>query len=263
MPPPDALLVWHKTSDLVPHRMLHRGWTEFMKLYYAPGTSAVGIRVLLEEIGKPYEVVLLDLAAREQYQPPFPRLIPSPRCRPSSGTRSVLTEFGAIARWLARTHPEAGCCRGTPKRGSCDGALDYVVGTVHMRGFSRMIVPMAFGPEAHHAESSLPDEASRQEVSRSSMLALPARLTLWAATAMRIRHCFTSNAGPNSSLYLLPPNCKRHYDDEEASGGRAGACRRPIEYRASLIRKSRSVRSSKGDPQAHGKSEIKGRSPIC
>jgi glutathione S-transferase len=38
-----------------------------MKLYYAPGTSAVGIRVLLEEIGKPYEIVPVNLRAGEQY----------------------------------------------------------------------------------------------------------------------------------------------------------------------------------------------------
>jgi glutathione S-transferase len=42
-----------------------------MKLFYAPGTSAVGIRVLLEEIGNPYEVVTINLRGGEQYQPPF------------------------------------------------------------------------------------------------------------------------------------------------------------------------------------------------
>jgi glutathione S-transferase len=89
-----------------------------MKLYYALGTSAVGIRVLLEEIGKPYEVALLDLAAREQYQPAFSSINPKskvPALIRNDG--SVLTEFGAIARWLARTNDEASrgqarACRG-------------------------------------------------------------------------------------------------------------------------------------------------------
>ena len=56
-----------------------------MKLYYAPGTSAVGIRVLLEEIGKPYEVALLDLAARGHYQSAFTSINPkskAPDARP-------------------------------------------------------------------------------------------------------------------------------------------------------------------------------------
>ena len=56
-----------------------------MKLYHAPGTSAVGIRILLEEIGKPYEVVLLDLAAREQYQPAFSSINPKSKVPTSSG----------------------------------------------------------------------------------------------------------------------------------------------------------------------------------
>ena len=32
-----------------------------MKLYYSPGACSLGIHVLLEEIGKPYEAELVDL----------------------------------------------------------------------------------------------------------------------------------------------------------------------------------------------------------
>ena len=125
-----------------------------VRLYYAPGTSAVGIRVLLEEIGKPYDVVLLDLAAREQYQPAFSSINPKskvPTLIRSDG--SVLTEFGAIARWLARTNSEAALLPQDPDgEARATELLDYVVGTVHMRGFSRVIVPMAFGLEAQHED---------------------------------------------------------------------------------------------------------------
>src|SRR6476469_4111420 len=117
-----------------------------MKLYYAPGTSAVGIRVLLEEIGKPYEVVPVDLRAGEQYQPAF--IAVNPKSKVPTLVRddnSVLTEFGAIARWLARTNPEAALLPAEAEARATE-LLDYVVGTVHMRGFSRMIVPAAFGP---------------------------------------------------------------------------------------------------------------------
>jgi glutathione S-transferase len=110
-----------------------------MKLYYAPGTSAVGIRVLLEEIGKPYQVVALNLRAGEQYQPPFVSI--NPKSKVPTLVRddnSVLTEFGAIARWLARTNQEAGLLPADPEREArATELLDYVVGTVHMRGFSR------------------------------------------------------------------------------------------------------------------------------
>ena len=213
MPPPDALLVWHKTSDLVPHRMLHRGWTEFMKLYYAPGTSAVGIRVLLEEIGKPYEVALLDLAAREQYQPAFSSINPKskvPTLIRNDG--SVLTEFGAIACWLARTHPEAALLPQDPdSEARAIELLDYVVGTVHMRGFSRMIVPMAFGPEAHHAEVV----ATGRGMAAKGFEVIDAGLAGKAYVVGRYSYAdsalFYVERWAERFSIPLPPNCKRHY----------------------------------------------------
>ena len=37
-----------------------------MKYYFAPGTCSIGVRVVLEEIGKPYEAVKVDFANRAQ-----------------------------------------------------------------------------------------------------------------------------------------------------------------------------------------------------
>ncbi len=81
-----------------------------MKLYWGPHTCAIGIHVLLEEIGKPYETEKLDVgggggATRLQ---PFAAVNPKgkvPTLVCDDGT--VLTEFGAIAIWLARTNPES------------------------------------------------------------------------------------------------------------------------------------------------------------
>ena len=42
-----------------------------MKLYYAPGACSLGIHVLLEEIGKPYDLQKVDLQGREQYRGGF------------------------------------------------------------------------------------------------------------------------------------------------------------------------------------------------
>src|ERR1700726_4233198 len=100
-----------------------------MKLYYAPGTSAVGIRIILEEMGRPYEVAMLDLAAREQYQPSFSAINPKskvPTLIRDDG--SVLTEFGAIARWLASTNPDAALLPQDPEsEARAIELLDYVV----------------------------------------------------------------------------------------------------------------------------------------
>ncbi len=42
-----------------------------MKLYYAPGACSLGIHVLLEEIGKPYDLQKVDLQKGEQYRGGF------------------------------------------------------------------------------------------------------------------------------------------------------------------------------------------------
>ena len=79
-----------------------------MKLYYMPGACSIGIHVLLEEIGKPYDVHKVDGAKQEQYGPDFVALNPKskvPTLQRDDG--SVLTEFPAIAVWLARKNPEA------------------------------------------------------------------------------------------------------------------------------------------------------------
>ena len=124
-----------------------------MKLYYMPGACSLGIHVLLEEIGKPYDVHKVDGAKQEQYGPEFVAL--NPKSKVPTLVRdggSVLTEFPAIAVWLARKNPEAGLLPA-----DADGeaqaleAMDYAVSTMHMQGFSRMFRPMNFAPtEADH-----------------------------------------------------------------------------------------------------------------
>src|SRR5260370_40807128 len=70
-----------------------------MKLYYAPGVCSIGIHVLLEEIGKPYQLELVNLREGAQFKPPFTGVSPKGKV-PALGRDdgSVLTEFPAIAR---------------------------------------------------------------------------------------------------------------------------------------------------------------------
>ena len=80
-----------------------------MKLFYAPGACSIGIHVLLEEIGKPYEPVLLNTKEGAQFKQEFTSINPKskvPTLQRDDG--SVLTEYPAIAYWLAASNPEAG-----------------------------------------------------------------------------------------------------------------------------------------------------------
>jgi glutathione S-transferase len=124
-----------------------------VELYYAPGACSIGIHVLLDEIGKPYQLKKLNFAEREQYGPDFTKI--NPKSKVPTLVRddgSVVTEFPAIATYLARANPDK---RLLP--GDLDGevraleALDYAVSTIHMQGFSRLFRPANFTPnEADH-----------------------------------------------------------------------------------------------------------------
>ena len=120
-----------------------------MKLYFSPGACSIGIHLLLEEIGKPYEVEQIKTSAGEQFKPEYIAITPKskvPALMRDDG--SVLTEYGAIATWLARTNPEAKLLPHDPDAESrVLEAMDYAVGTVHMQGFTRIARPANFSPD--------------------------------------------------------------------------------------------------------------------
>jgi glutathione S-transferase len=121
-----------------------------MKLYYAPGACSIGIHILLEEIGKPYELAPLNLREGEQYKPGFTAV--NAKSKVPTLVRddgSVLTEFPAIAYWLARTNPFADLLPDDiDQQARALELLDYAVATIHMQGFTRQFRPANFTPSA-------------------------------------------------------------------------------------------------------------------
>ena len=118
-----------------------------MKLYYAPGACSIGIHVLLEEIGKPYQLEPVNLREGGQFKPPFAAVSPKakvPALERDDG--SVLTEFPVIARWLGRQ------ANLLPKDDEADiramEAMEYAVGTMHGQGFARLFRTERFAPSA-------------------------------------------------------------------------------------------------------------------
>ena len=119
-----------------------------MKLYYAPGACSLGIHVLLEEIGKPYDGVVVSLRQGEQFQPAFTAVNPKskvPTLERDDG--SILTEFPVIASYLAKKNPAA---KLIPEDLETEiramEAMEYAVATIHGQGFSRIFRPGNFGP---------------------------------------------------------------------------------------------------------------------
>jgi glutathione S-transferase len=123
-----------------------------MKLYYAPGVCSIGIHVLLEEIGKPYQLELVNLREGAQNKLPFTAVSPKgkvPALERDDG--SVLTEFPVIARWLGK---QAGLM---PKDDEADTrameAMEYAVGTMHGQGFARLFRTERFAPSPSDHEA--------------------------------------------------------------------------------------------------------------
>lgn len=126
-----------------------------MKFYMTPGSCSTGIHILLEEIGLVFEAHLVNLLAGDHASADYLAINPKasiPTLIRDDGT--ALTEFQAIAYWLARSYPKAKLLPGDP-----DGdarALEltaYAVGTVHGQGFARIFTPDKFAVRAADTEA--------------------------------------------------------------------------------------------------------------
>lgn len=146
-----------------------------MKLFHAPGSCSLGIRVLLNEAEAPHQVVTVDLARGDQQAPDFRAVNPKgkvPALVRDDG--SVLTEFPAIALWLARKYPGAGLWPADPEgEVRTLELLEFLVSTVHMRGFTLALVPQKFTPDPA-AQAGL--RAHGLQVARSGLLLAESRL---------------------------------------------------------------------------------------
>lgn len=121
-----------------------------MKLYMTPGSCSTGIHILLEEIDIPFEAYLVNLMAGDHNKADFVAINPKssiPTLVRDDG--SVLTEFQAIAYWLARSNPKA---RLWPDDLENEvrviETMDYVVGTIHGQGYTRIFTADNFTPNA-------------------------------------------------------------------------------------------------------------------
>ncbi|MCG3267380.1 glutathione S-transferase family protein [Yoonia sp. I 8.24] len=125
-----------------------------LTLFHSPGSCSDGIFLLLEEVGAEYEVEVIDLKTGGQRDPAF--LARNPKGKVPSLMRedgSVLTEFQTIAYWLANHFDQAGVWpEQLESQSRTLEALDFIVGSVHMRGFTLVKVPQKFQLDAKGTE---------------------------------------------------------------------------------------------------------------
>jgi len=191
-----------------------------MKLYYAPGVCSIGIHVLLEEIGKPYELELVSLREGAQFKPPFTGVSPKgkvPALERDDG--SVLTEFPAIATWLARTNPDKALLP-EDLEGQIRAleAMDYIVATIHMQGFSRIFRPGNYAPD--EADHDKVKARGREILGKGLELldsALEGRDYLAGSLSVADAALFYVEFWAAERLQIpLPANCAAHYQRMKA-----------------------------------------------
>lgn len=100
----------------------------------------------MEEIIKPYKINIVDFSKNGQKSPEFLKL--NPKGKVAALVRedgSVLTEFSAIAIWLAMTNPDKKLLPLDPEGiARTLEVLDYIVGTIHMQAWRMWRRPDAY-----------------------------------------------------------------------------------------------------------------------
>ena len=185
------------------------------KLYYWPGTCAITIHVILEEIGLPYADEPVDLSVKQQYSPEFLKVNPKgkvPALVREDG--SLLTEVPAIAFWLALTHPQTRLVAGgVEARIRTLEAMDYIAATIHMQGAAR-----AWRPALFAADESLHDavKARGKEIVMKGLDLLAETLGEkdWLIGDYSIADAslfFIEYWAKEKVFWQLPENIERHY----------------------------------------------------
>jgi len=102
------------------------------ELYYYPGNASMAPHMLLEEVGAPFTLRLVDRKALGQKAPAYMQLNPAGRIPTLVHGDQVLFESAAICLQIADLHPEAGMAPayGSDERGHFYKWLMFLTNTV-------------------------------------------------------------------------------------------------------------------------------------
>ena len=92
------------------------------RLHYFPANANAAPHMLLEEIGAPYELALVDRAKNAQKSADYLKINPNGRIPALEADDTVLFEAAAIVLYLSDRHPEAALA---PKIGTAERAKFY------------------------------------------------------------------------------------------------------------------------------------------
>jgi glutathione S-transferase len=186
-----------------------------MKFYFTPGSCTTGIHILLEELELLFEAHLVNLLAGDQNTPEFVAMNPKssiPTLVLEDG--NVLTEYQAIAWYLAQTHPRAKLLPEDPlAQALVMEMMDYAVGTLHMQGFARIFTTAQFC--ANEAEHEAVKARGREIIDKGFAVIdqrLGEREYVTGEFSIADTALFYVEFWADKSDIPLPDNCAGHYE---------------------------------------------------
>ena len=101
------------------------------KLYYSPSTASMAVHWMLIELAVPFELVLVDIAAKAQKSPEFLRINPSGHVPVLVIDGVPYAECAALLMLLAERHPAAGLSPAVGSAGAQRVCPDDVLSRQH------------------------------------------------------------------------------------------------------------------------------------
>lgn len=142
-----------------------------LQFHMTPGSCTTGIHILLEELELPFQVSIVNLPAGDHRQPAYLAINPKgtiPTLVLEDGC--ALTSFPSIAYWLARRHPRKRLLSDDPFLAARTlDLMDYVVGTVHGQGFTRLFTTDRYLPEGLQPDGAAPWSTAIQAQGRRTV----------------------------------------------------------------------------------------------
>lgn len=187
-----------------------------MMFYMTPGSCTTGIHILLEELELIFQVQLVDLLNNDHKTDEYVKLNPKssiPMLVTDEG--KVITEFPAIAYWLARTYPIANLLSDNlDDEVRIMEVMEYVVATIHMQGFARIFTTDKFTP--HEADFDWVRQQGKDIIEQGFNVInalLEGHTYVVEKFSIADAALFYVEFWADRTAIPLPANCLRHYEN--------------------------------------------------
>lgn len=127
------------------------------RLHYAPDNASMIVRLVLEALGQPYDVILVDRAKNGQTDPAYLALNPNGLIPTLETVDGPIFETGAIVLWLADRHGALAPTPDDPARGNFLKWLFFVSNTLHA-GMRILFYPEKYAGRDKSVQNALRDQ---------------------------------------------------------------------------------------------------------